>query len=169
MSVLGISSMNSTGNEFQQLGQALKTGNMSAAKQDFAQLTQNASSTQSTSSPWSSQVFSNLAQSLKLQLATGTAGTQGAGAASSLSQGSNSLGQALQSGNLSAAQQAYSQMQQSVQDIQLNLKHNHHTALQPLQAAAGDTSSSSSGDGTNSGTTGTNFLSSALSLFSAVA
>jgi hypothetical protein len=179
--------MSSHGAEFQQLGQALQSGNVSAAQQDFAQLTQNAAnaqnnpaSTQSTSSPWSSEVFSNLAQSLKIQLASGTAGAQSASASGSPSQEFGALGQALQSGNLSAAQQAYAQMQQSVLNIQQTESHHHHhnhTPLQPVQAATSNTSSSSTGSGaststigsTSSSTNGSNFLSSALSLFSAVA
>jgi outer membrane protein assembly factor BamD (BamD/ComL family) len=71
--------------EFQQLGQALSSGDLSAAQSAFNALQQNAP------------------QGASSQSGQGNAGQSPFAA----------LGQALQSGNLSAAQQAYSQIQQT--------------------------------------------------------
>jgi hypothetical protein len=151
--------MSSSPSEFQQLGQALQSGKMGAAQQDFAQLTQNISNAQSgnnsAAAPWSSAVFSNLAQSLKLQSATGTSGTSGASGSGSQSQDLDALGEALDAGNLSSAQQAYSQ-----------LRTHHHGVAQAAQTGTSDPNSASTSNTTGGGA---NFLSTALSMFSAVA
>jgi outer membrane protein assembly factor BamD (BamD/ComL family) len=86
--------------EFQQLGQDLRSGNLSAAQSDFAALQQN--------SPSSS--------------ATASASTSG-----SIAQAFSQLGKDLQSGNLSAAQQDFSNLQQDVQSgAQAHHHHHHH-------------------------------------------
>lgn len=107
MSVSAISSTNSVSQNnwqsdvtkgqqyFKALGQALQSGNLSAAKSAFSSLQQLTSSSSQTSST-----------------------TGGAGSANSVASAFNALGQALQSGNLSAAQQAFSQVQQTVQTAQ---------------------------------------------------
>src|SRR5579862_4894590 len=84
--------------EFQQLGQDLQSGNLSAAQADFATLEQIGSNSSSTSSTASS---------------------------SPLAQAFNQLGQDLQSGNLSAAQQDFSTIQQDLQS-QSSQTHGHH-------------------------------------------
>jgi hypothetical protein len=129
--------------EFQQLGQALQSGNLSAAQTDFATL-QNSPSTGSTASTSASnpvaQAFSQLGKDLQsgnisaaqqdfsnIQQDTQSQSTQaqghhhhhhhggggGSGEQSNISQEFALLGQDLQSGNVSAAQQAYSAVQQS--------------------------------------------------------
>ena len=128
--------------EFQRLGQALQSGNLSAAQSDFATLQQTSSSpsaSASTSSPIA-QAFSQLGKDLqsgnlsaaqqdfsKIQQATQSQSPQahhhhhhhgGGGGGSSSSQSTLALefaqlGQDLQAGNVSAAQQAYSSVQQS--------------------------------------------------------
>jgi hypothetical protein len=85
--------------EFQQLGQALQSGNLSAAQSDFATLQQNLTSTNATSSP---------------------------SAANSLTQAFSQLGKDLQSGNLSAAQQAFSTVRQDAQTQGTQSHHHHH-------------------------------------------
>jgi len=130
--------------EFQQLGQDLQSGNLSAAQSDFATL-QNllpqASSTSSQSSSPIAQAFSQLAKDLQsgnlsaaqqdfttiqqdFQNQASQAQSQttqrhhhhhGGGESSELSQLFDQLGTALQSGNLSAAQQAFSTLQQQFQ------------------------------------------------------
>jgi outer membrane protein assembly factor BamD (BamD/ComL family) len=83
--------------EFQRLGQALQSGNLSAAQSDFATLQQTSSSpsaSASTSSP--------IAQAL------------------------SQLGKDLQSGNLSAAQQDFSKIQQDTQSQSPQAHHHHH-------------------------------------------
>jgi hypothetical protein len=124
--------------EFQQLGQDLQSGNLSAAQSDFSRLQQvdppaAPASSQSSSSPIA-QAFKQLSQDL--QAGNSTAAQQdynaiqqafqaraqvhhhhqqadGSGAgASAISQLVQQLGQALQGGNLSAAQQTYGALQQ---------------------------------------------------------
>lgn len=133
--------------EFQQLGQDLQSGNLSAAQSDFATLQQLApqnSSTASTSSTSSSspitQAFQQLAQDLQSGNLSGAqqdfstiqqdfqsqaAQSQGqrteghhhhhhggGGGSSEISQLFSQLGQQLQSGDLSSAQQTYSALLQ---------------------------------------------------------
>ena len=135
--------------EFQQLGQDLQSGNMSAAQSDFATLQQYAPQTNSTSSSQSNspiaQEFSQLAkdiqsgnasaaqqdystiqQDMQSHAAEGhhhhhsSGGGGGEGGQSAVSQLMSQLGQALQSGNLSSAQQAYSTLQQEFQQFTQN-------------------------------------------------
>ena len=127
--------------EFQQLGQDLQSGNLSAAQADFATLQKLGPQTSSTSSLQIgnpiAQEFNQLAQDLQsgnltaaqkdyttIQQDFQNQGAQthrhhhhhgGGGGANPISQLLNQLGQALQSGNLSAAQQAYSSLQQDFQ------------------------------------------------------
>ena len=130
--------------EFQQLGQDLQSGNISAAQSDFATLQQMGPQGSSTSSTQSSspiaQEFSQLSQDLKsgnisaaqqdystlqqdFQSHTSQAGghhhhhSSSGSDSNSISQLLNQLGQALQTGNLSAAQQAYATMQQTMQQF----------------------------------------------------
>jgi outer membrane protein assembly factor BamD (BamD/ComL family) len=127
--------------EFQQLGQALSSGNLSAAQADFAAMQpQGASSAQSTSSPVATamkQLATDL-QSGNLTAAQQDYSTvkqdlQSSGGGHShhhhhhagsspqdfsqnpINQLFGQLGQALQSGNVSAAQSVYSSMQQDFQ------------------------------------------------------
>ena len=83
--------------EFQQLGQALQSGNLSAAQADFATLQQNSPSASSTA----------------------------AAGSGSAAQAFSQLGKDLQSGNLSAAQQDFSNIQQNTQS-QSTQAHGHH-------------------------------------------
>ncbi len=77
--------------QFQQLGQALQSGNLSAAQSDFATL---------------QQAFSQSAA---------ISGTTSAATANPVSQAFNQLASDLKSGNLSAAQQDYSTLQRDLQ------------------------------------------------------
>jgi len=113
MSVSGISSSNfvdyNTQNiqtqrqqfrqEFQQLGQDLQSGNLSAAQTDFAALQQVEPQSISTSSTQSN---------------------------TSIGQAFNQLSQDLKSGNLSAAQQDYATIQQDFQNHTSRAHHHHH-------------------------------------------
>lgn len=131
------------GQEFQQLGQDLQAGNLSAAQSDLTtleqyapQLTSSSSSSSSSSTQGSNPIakeFSQLSQDLQsgnLSAAQSDFATlqqdfqngsgsghwmhhhHGGGGMAALSQDFQQLGQDLQSGNLSAAQQAYTTMQQ---------------------------------------------------------
>jgi|SRR5271156_2001065 len=130
--------------EVQQLGQDLSAGNLSAAQADFATLQKDAPQTTSTSQNSNpiAQTFQQLAQDLQsgnlsgaqqdfstiqqdLQSQSSGGGghhhhshTQDSSASSQqnpLAQLFSELGQALQSGNLSAAQQAYTSLSQDFQ------------------------------------------------------
>ncbi|MFY9948439.1 MAG: hypothetical protein WAK27_07070 [Candidatus Sulfotelmatobacter sp.] len=156
MSVSGISSsslFNTSGVQslfqqfqqtFQQLGQDLQSGNLSAAQSDFATLqnlgSQNSTATSQSSSPIA-QAFSQLAKDLQsgnlsaaqqdfstiqqdfqnqaaqgqTQSAQGHHHHHGGGGSSEISQLLNQLGTALQSGDLSTAQQAYASLVQQFQ------------------------------------------------------
>ena len=156
MSVSGISSsslFNTSGVQslfqqfqqtFQQLGQDLQSGNLSAAQSDFATLqnlgSQNSTATSQSSSPIA-QAFSQLAKDLQsgnlsaaqqdfstiqqdfqnqsaqgqTQSAQGHHHHHGGGGSSEISQLLNQLGTALQSGDLATAQQAYTSLVQQFQ------------------------------------------------------
>ncbi|MGA8224459.1 MAG: hypothetical protein WB780_22630 [Candidatus Acidiferrales bacterium] len=127
---------------FQKLGQDLQSGNLSGAQSDFAALTQSGSSTQLSSNNTIGQALNTLGQALKagnltaaqqdfaalkqdVQQAYGSAGVHHHGhhhhssgssgqQTDAISVAFGSLGQSLQSGNLSAAQQAYSTIQSDI-------------------------------------------------------
>ncbi len=129
---------------FQQLGQDLQSGNLSAAQSDFATLQnlglQNSTATLQSNSPIA-QAFSQLAKDLQsgnlsaaqqdfatiqqdfqsqsaqvqTQAAHGHHHHGGGGGSSEISQLLDQLGTALQSGDLSTAQQAYSSLVQQFQ------------------------------------------------------
>jgi len=129
--------------EFQQLGKDLQSGNISAAQQDFVTLQQSAPQGNSTSSTQTSSpiaiAFKQLAQDLqsgnlsgarqdytKIQQDFQSPATQGQsahghhhhhhdGGSNEVSQLFDQLGQSLQSGNLSSAQQLYSTLEQGLQ------------------------------------------------------
>jgi outer membrane protein assembly factor BamD (BamD/ComL family) len=127
--------------EFQQLGQDLQSGNLSAAQSDFATLQQVGAPSSSQSQNPIAQDFSQLAQDLqsgnvsaaqqdysKIQQDMQSQQAQhlhgrhhhhhsDGDQAGTLSQLFAQLGQALQSGNLSAAQQTYSTLQQDLQQL----------------------------------------------------
>jgi len=85
--------------DFQQLGQALRSGNLSAAQSDFAKLQQLNPQPAS-----SAQTSSN----------------------NPVAQGFNTLAQDLQNGNLTAAQQQFATIQQDFQNQSAQGAHEHH-------------------------------------------
>ncbi len=129
--------------EFKTLGQDLQAGNLTQAQTDFVTLSQSVTSQLSSTSPFA-KAFNAVGQALQSGdlsaaqqafAAIAPAGTGSAGVhhhhhvasaqSSSSSAQSNlfaqelsTLGQALQSGNLTAAQQAFSAMQQGWQQTQ---------------------------------------------------
>jgi len=86
--------------EFQQLGQDLNSGNLSAAQSDFATLQKNMP-----------------------QISSSTATAQ---SANPISQAFSQLAQDLQAGNLSAAQQDYANLQQDLESHAAHGRHHHH-------------------------------------------
>jgi len=126
--------------EFKQLGGDLQAGNLTQAQTDFVTLSQAAASQFSGNSPVA-KALNSLGQALQSGNLSGaqqafaslpsnivgpcavprsahsrsTSAQQGA-----FSQALNQIGQALQAGNLTAAQQAFSAMQQSWQQVESN-------------------------------------------------
>jgi outer membrane protein assembly factor BamD (BamD/ComL family) len=92
--------------EFQQLGEDLQSGNLSAAQSDFTTLEQFMPQSSTLSATSSTESSNPLAQAF------------------------SQLGQDLQAGNLSAAQQDYANLQQDIQDqaaqVQGHGHHHHH-------------------------------------------
>jgi hypothetical protein len=128
----------------QQLGQDLQAGNLSAAQSDFAALQQLNPQISSTASAQGGSVAQEIAQlgkdlragntsaaqqdysQLQQQISPTASGVHhhhhhhGGSGGSGFSQLLQQLGQALQAGNLSAAQQAYATLQQQVQALEPN-------------------------------------------------
>jgi hypothetical protein len=123
--------------DFQQLGQDLQSGNLSAARADYSALQQLAPpNVSTTSTPGSHPLMQDLAQ-LGTDLQSGNlanaqqdyanmrqdiqnrmaAHHHHRGASSEMSQLVSQLGQALQSGNLSSAQEAYGSLQQDIENV----------------------------------------------------
>jgi outer membrane protein assembly factor BamD (BamD/ComL family) len=130
--------------EFQQLGKDLQAGNLSAAQSDFATLQQLMPQNSATSSTQSNNPITQALNQLSKDLQAGnlSAAQQdystiskdfqdqtaqmyahhhhhggGGKGASPISQLFDQLGQALQSGNLSTAQQVFSSLQQQLQQL----------------------------------------------------
>ncbi|MGA9884731.1 MAG: hypothetical protein WBQ34_13520 [Candidatus Acidiferrales bacterium] len=118
-STSGSSPAQSAQQEFQQLGQDLQSGNLSAARQDFAAIEQ------STRQRTSQILHHHHHFSADSSQSTST---------SSLAQDFGTLAQALQSGNLSAAQSAFTSLQQAIEPSS--------AAFDPNTAAAGSQASS---------------------------
>jgi outer membrane protein assembly factor BamD (BamD/ComL family) len=128
---------------FQQLGQDLQSGNLSAAQTDFSALQPSASSTGAASLLQSTSPIAQDFKQLSQDLQSGNISSAqqdyakiqqdfqnqvvakhghhhhggGGGGASGVSQLLQELGQELQSGNLTAAQQAYSTLQQELPEF----------------------------------------------------
>jgi hypothetical protein len=119
--------------DFQQLGQDLQSGNLTAAQTDMADIQQleptNSSSTSSTS--------------------TASTSSTSTSSASSISQTFNQLSQDLKSGNLTAAQQDYDTIQQDFQSMETQATQGHHHHHHHGSESS-DSSSSSSGSGSGS-------------------
>jgi len=106
--------------EMQQLGQALQSGNLSAAQSDFATL-----------------------QAAFSQPATTTGSTSAGSPSNPVAQAFNQLSTDLQSGNLSAAQKDFSTVQQDLQN-HLSTDHFHHHHHLSSGGGSGDSSSQNS-------------------------
>jgi len=116
--------------EFQQLGQALQSGNLTQAQSDFTTLSQNLSSASQSS-------------------ATSTSAATGNNA---VAQAFAQLGQDLQSGNLQGAQQDFTNLQQDLQQNssqQVAGHHGHHHHHAESSQSSSSSSSSSSSQQTN--------------------
>ena len=112
---------------FNQLNQALQSGDLAGAQKAYSSLQQ--------LTPGGNQ---------------NSGSTAGANGANSIQSDFSALGQALQSGDLSGAQKAFTQVQQGMQAGRAGHHHHHHSK------AANDTTSTqdSSGTGSSSSSTG---------------
>ena len=147
--------------EFQQLDDDLQAGNLSSAQTDFATLQQMApqgSSSNSNSSPLqqafnqlsqdlasgnlsaAQQDYSNIQQDFQSQVQHAHAHHHhhggGGGEMGQISQTFEQLGQALQSGNLSNAQQIYSTLTQEIQQLGGNGESMQGTAVSGVSVTA---------------------------------
>ncbi|MGA7461084.1 MAG: hypothetical protein WBW69_12720 [Candidatus Korobacteraceae bacterium] len=123
MSIAGISSsdlysaqnvqkqMQEMRQEFQQLGSDLQSGNLSAAQSDFATLT---------------QLDPNLTSSSSTSSTSSAAAATSSTASNPMQQAFAQLAKDLQSGNLSAAQQDFTAIQQAMQSASAAHGHHHH-------------------------------------------
>ena len=93
---------NSLTNAFSQLSQDLQSGNLSGAQSDYSTIQQD---------------FQNQGQSQGAHGHHHHGGGGGGGEASAINQEFQQLGQALQAGNLSTAQQAYASLQQDFEEF----------------------------------------------------
>ncbi len=129
--------------EFQQLGQDLQSGNLTQAQQDFTTLSQNI--------PGLSQTSGATQHASRRPAPTGTSQTS----TNPLVQAFTQLGQDLQSGNLQAAQQDFTNIQQTAQQNaqqatqQSGGHHHHHHHVESSQDSSTSSSSSSSSQQTN--------------------
>jgi hypothetical protein len=119
--------------DFQQLGQDLQSGNLSAAQSDFASIQQLQTGSSSTSSASSTSPTSS---------SSSTSSTSSSQSSNSVAQAFNQLSQDLQSGNLPAAQQDYAKIQQDFQSQGTQEHHHHHH--QPHHGEGSGTSGSGS-------------------------
>ncbi len=138
--------------EFQQLGQDLQSGNLTQAQSDYATLSQNfpgASQTGVTAATTAATTAAATAAATTTG-ATTTASTSTAGSGT-VAQQFAQLGQDLQSGNLQAAQQDYTNIQQTaqqggaqngVQQAGGHHRHGHHHHGGQMQSASSSSSSS---------------------------
>lgn len=164
MSIAAVSSSssNSNGNgyttsskraQFQQLGQDLMSGNITAAQQDFGALMQSTLDSTSGSTGTSSSASNSTATSGLSSISSISKTVAG----SALKQEMTVLQSSLQAGNLSAARKAYSAVQEDAASIQKIAQRQHRTIgsssstssdstdpiNQLLSSASGTTSSSS--------------------------
>jgi hypothetical protein len=150
--------------EFKQLDEDLSSGNLSAAQQDFVTLSQN----------FQSQTAATAAAASTSSASSATS-TASQSTVSTLAAEFQTLGQDLQSGDLTGAQQAFSQIQQSLQSGGGEHFHRHgrdgsdsvrSQLAQLLQTILGNSSSSSS-TAASSGTPGSSSSSAGTSTSSA--
>jgi outer membrane protein assembly factor BamD (BamD/ComL family) len=129
--------------EFQQLGQDLQSGNLTQAQSDFTTLSKNLSSVFQNSGITSATTPTTTAALASTAATTAPANTN------PVIQAFNQLGQDLQSGNLQAAQQDFTTIQQDAQQqqnaAQVQGHHHHHHHAERSE----NSSSSSSSQQTN--------------------
>lgn len=121
------SSVRQARQDFEQLFQDMQSGDLSGAQQAYSALQQllPGSSTSSGTSTASADATAPSAASVAASSTTGTATGTGA-TGNTIASDWSALGQALQSGNLSSAQSAFSQLEQDLQSSAQGAGHRHH-------------------------------------------
>jgi outer membrane protein assembly factor BamD (BamD/ComL family) len=129
--------------EFQQLGQDLQSGNLAQAQTDYATLSQNFPGASQSTAAAAAAAAAATTGAATTPAATATGATT---SASSAAQAFAQLGQDLQAGNLQAAQQDFTNLQQGLQQNasqQVGGQHHHHHHAESSQASTTTTSGSS--------------------------
>ena len=127
------------------VGQALQSGNVSDAQVDFAKLQQDVQSAQGHHHHHHRQ--DNVSASTQSTAGIQTDNGQGGSSQNPLSTDLNAVAQALQSGNLSDAQDAFAKLQQDMMSVQGHHHYHHHNASADAQGTSPATSGSSEGTG----------------------
>src|SRR5450759_4545152 len=121
--------------EFQQLGQDLQSGNLTQAQSDYATLSQNF--------PGASQRTAATTNAAATAATAGVTTTAATTSNNPVAQAFTQLGLDLQSGNLQAAQQDYTNLQQNVQQNatqQVGGHHHHHHHAESSQSSSSSSS-----------------------------
>jgi len=133
--------------EFQQLGQDLQSGNLAQAQTDYATLSQNfpgaSQSAAATAAAAAATVAAATTAAATTAATAATATTGTATSATSAAQAFAQLGQDLQAGNLQAAQQDFTNLQQGLQQNasqQVQGQHHHHHHAESTQSTTSGSS-----------------------------
>ncbi len=118
-------SAGTVGTDFSALGTALNSGSLSGAQEAVAKLQKDALAFRQ-----EHHKFGNLEHAKNvynsMQASTSTNSSNATSSASSLNADLTALGQALQSGSMSSAQDAFAKLQQDLQSTQQSQGHRHH-------------------------------------------
>lgn len=129
---------NAVTTDFSALGTALSSGSLSGAQDAVAKLQQDAQTYQQGNHKFGSlEHAEGICKSMQQSATNGANPNNSAGSGTSLNVDMTALGQALQSGNISSAQDAYAKLQQDLQSTQpgqgVGRHHHHHHAASGAQ------------------------------------
>lgn len=152
------SSVRQARQDFDQLFQAMQSGDLSGAQQAYSALQQlqpNSNSTSSTTTAASTSTDSTASATSAAASATDAAATSStATAGNTIASDWSALGQALQSGSLSSAQSAFSQLEQDLQSSAQAQGAGHHHHHHEVDQAQGVYSAMQTTNATNAAGTG---------------
>jgi len=117
----GSTPANAIGTDFSELGAALGAGSLTGAQEAVAKLQQDAQAYRQ-----DHHKFGDLERAKDVYNSMQQNSTSSAASGNSLSADLTALGQALQSGSMSSAQDAFAKLQQDLQSIQQGQGHRHH-------------------------------------------
>jgi len=123
----GNAAANTIGTDFSALGTALNSGSLAGAQDAVAKLQQDAQAYQQDHHKFGDlQHAKDVYQSMQQNSTSGTSSSNSAASGNSLDTDLTALGQALQSGSMSSAQDAFAKLQQDLQSTQQGQGHHHH-------------------------------------------